>query len=120
MGSIDIGPTYLGKGEMATAPESTRRDLTAARAARADAIEAEKAAATTHYAALQACIHLQNLATLAGMTEAERAILAGPCPQGDDAAPWVTRGLALRLSDMGRSYWRWTGKAQDLRAALRV
>lgn len=27
MGSIDIGPTYLGKGEMATAPESTRRDL---------------------------------------------------------------------------------------------
>ena len=37
MGSIDIGPTYLGKGEMATSPESTRRDLrrvlTAARAA---------------------------------------------------------------------------------------
>jgi hypothetical protein len=36
MGSIDIGPTYLGKGEMATSPESTRRDLrrvlTAARA----------------------------------------------------------------------------------------
>src|SRR3954453_21638879 len=36
MGSIDIGPTSLGKGEMATAPESTRRDLrrvlTAARA----------------------------------------------------------------------------------------
>ncbi len=27
MGSIDIGPTYLGKGEMATAPQSTRRDL---------------------------------------------------------------------------------------------
>src|SRR6185369_3880317 len=27
MGSIDIGPTYLGKGEMATSPESTRRDL---------------------------------------------------------------------------------------------
>ncbi len=27
MGSIDIGPTYLGKGEMATAPGSTRRDL---------------------------------------------------------------------------------------------
>jgi Acyclic terpene utilisation family protein AtuA len=27
MGSIDIGPTYLGKGEMATAPSSTRRDL---------------------------------------------------------------------------------------------
>ena len=27
MGSIDIGPTYLGKGEMATAPEATRRDL---------------------------------------------------------------------------------------------
>ena len=36
MGSIDIGPTYLGKGEMATSPEATRRDLrrvlTAARA----------------------------------------------------------------------------------------
>jgi hypothetical protein len=27
MGSIDIGPTYLGKGEMATAPVATRRDL---------------------------------------------------------------------------------------------
>ncbi len=27
MGSVDIGPTYLGKGEMATAPEATRRDL---------------------------------------------------------------------------------------------
>ncbi len=27
MGSIDIGPTYLGKGKMATAPGSTRRDL---------------------------------------------------------------------------------------------
>jgi hypothetical protein len=27
MGSIDIGPTYLGKGEMATSPTSTRRDL---------------------------------------------------------------------------------------------
>lgn len=27
MGSIDIGPTYLGKGEMATSPASTRRDL---------------------------------------------------------------------------------------------
>jgi hypothetical protein len=27
MGSIDIGPTYLGKGEMATSSESTRRDL---------------------------------------------------------------------------------------------
>jgi hypothetical protein len=27
MGSIDIGPTYLGKGEMATSPEVTRRDL---------------------------------------------------------------------------------------------
>src|SRR3977135_376104 len=27
MGSIDIGPTYLGKGEMATAPSATRRDL---------------------------------------------------------------------------------------------
>jgi hypothetical protein len=27
MGSIDIGPTYLGKGEMATSPVSTRRDL---------------------------------------------------------------------------------------------
>jgi hypothetical protein len=27
MGSIDIGPTYLGKGDMATAPEATRRDL---------------------------------------------------------------------------------------------
>src|ERR1700749_2856569 len=27
MGSIDIGPTYLGKGEIATAPGSTRRDL---------------------------------------------------------------------------------------------
>src|ERR1700685_4043025 len=27
MGSIDIGPTYLGKGEMATAPEATARDL---------------------------------------------------------------------------------------------
>ena len=27
MGSIDIGPTYLGKGEMATSPQSTRRDL---------------------------------------------------------------------------------------------
>jgi len=27
MGSIDIGPTYLGKGEMATSPESTIRDL---------------------------------------------------------------------------------------------
>lgn len=27
MGSIDIGPTYLGKGEMATAPGQTRRDL---------------------------------------------------------------------------------------------
>ena len=27
MGSIDIGPTYLGKGELATSPESTRRDL---------------------------------------------------------------------------------------------
>ena len=27
MGSIDIGPTYLGKGEMATSPGSTRRDL---------------------------------------------------------------------------------------------
>src|SRR4051795_903832 len=27
MGSIDIGPTYLGKGEMATAPAATRRDL---------------------------------------------------------------------------------------------
>jgi Acyclic terpene utilisation family protein AtuA len=27
MGSIDIGPTYLGKGEMATAPAPTRRDL---------------------------------------------------------------------------------------------
>jgi len=36
MGSIDIGPTYLGKGEMATSPEATSRDLrrvlTAARA----------------------------------------------------------------------------------------
>jgi acyclic terpene utilization AtuA family protein len=27
MGSIDIGPSYLGKGEMATAPAATRRDL---------------------------------------------------------------------------------------------
>jgi len=27
MGSIDIGPAYLGKGEMATAPAATRRDL---------------------------------------------------------------------------------------------
>jgi hypothetical protein len=27
MGSIDIGPTYLGKGEMATSPEATSRDL---------------------------------------------------------------------------------------------
>lgn len=27
MGSIDIGPTYLGKGEMATSPQATRRDL---------------------------------------------------------------------------------------------
>lgn len=27
MGSIDIGPTYLGRGEMATAPAATRRDL---------------------------------------------------------------------------------------------
>ena len=27
MGSIDIGPTYLGKGEMATSPGATRRDL---------------------------------------------------------------------------------------------
>ena len=27
MGSIDIGPYYLGSGEMATAPASTRRDL---------------------------------------------------------------------------------------------
>ncbi len=27
MGSIDIGPTYLGSGQMATAPEATRRDL---------------------------------------------------------------------------------------------
>jgi len=27
MGSIDIGPTYLGKGEMATSPEATIRDL---------------------------------------------------------------------------------------------
>ncbi len=27
MGSIDIGPTYLGKGAMATSPEATRRDL---------------------------------------------------------------------------------------------
>ncbi len=27
MGSIDIGPTYLGNGEMATSPEATRRDL---------------------------------------------------------------------------------------------
>src|SRR3984957_2392643 len=27
MGSIDIGPTYLGKGEMATSPEATARDL---------------------------------------------------------------------------------------------
>lgn len=27
MGSIDIGPTYLGNGEMATAPAATRRDL---------------------------------------------------------------------------------------------
>lgn len=27
MGSTDIGPTYLGRGEMATAPEATRRDL---------------------------------------------------------------------------------------------
>ena len=27
MGSVDIGPTYLGKGEMATSPEATRRDL---------------------------------------------------------------------------------------------
>src|ERR1700683_4327808 len=35
MGSIDIGPTYLGKGEMATSPEATRRDLRRAlRAAR--------------------------------------------------------------------------------------
>jgi hypothetical protein len=27
MGSIDIGPAYLGKGEMATSPVATRRDL---------------------------------------------------------------------------------------------
>src|ERR1700712_5810895 len=27
MGSIDIGPSYLGSGHMATAPASTRRDL---------------------------------------------------------------------------------------------
>ncbi|MDQ2801548.1 MAG: DUF1446 domain-containing protein [Pseudomonadota bacterium] len=27
MGSIDIGPTYLGRSEMATAPAATRRDL---------------------------------------------------------------------------------------------
>ncbi len=27
MGSIDIGPSYLGRGEMATAPASTKRDL---------------------------------------------------------------------------------------------
>lgn len=27
MGSIDIGPSYLGRGEMSTAPASTRRDL---------------------------------------------------------------------------------------------
>ena len=27
MGSIDIGPTYLGSGHLATAPASTRRDL---------------------------------------------------------------------------------------------
>jgi hypothetical protein len=27
MGSIDIGPSYLGRGEMATAPAATKRDL---------------------------------------------------------------------------------------------
>ncbi len=27
MGSIDIGPSYLGRGELATAPAATRRDL---------------------------------------------------------------------------------------------
>ena len=27
MGSTDIGPSYLGRGEMATAPDATRRDL---------------------------------------------------------------------------------------------
>src|SRR6516225_8141834 len=27
MGSIDIGPYYLGSGELATAPAATRRDL---------------------------------------------------------------------------------------------
>ena len=27
MGSIDIGPSYLGRGELATAPAATKRDL---------------------------------------------------------------------------------------------
>jgi len=92
----------------------------AARATSDAAIAAEKAASAAHFAALQACIHLQNLAALAELTEAERATLAQPYPpQGNAARPWVTMGLAVWLRGPVPA-WKWTGKAQDLRAALGV
>lgn len=92
----------------------------AARAQRDAAIAAEKSASAAYFAALRACIHLRDLAALAELTEAERAALAQPYPpQGNAARPWVT----LRLAVWQRGpvpVWKWTGKAQDLRAALGV
>ena len=91
----------------------------AARAQRDAAIAAEKVASAAYFAALQHCIHLQNLAALAAMTDAERATLRGPCPQGDAARPWVTLRLAVWQGGPVPA-WKWTGKAKDLRAALGV
>ena len=46
MGSIDIGPYYLGAGRMATAPAATRRDLRKViRAAQSPALTAPRIAA---------------------------------------------------------------------------
>ena len=92
----------------------------AARAQRDAAIAAEKSASAAYFAALRHCIPLQNLAALAELTEAERAALAQPYPpQGNAARPWVTMGLAVWQRGPV-PVWKWTGKAQDLRAALGV
>lgn len=109
-------PTQILEAQRAVDQALAARD--AARAQRDAAIEAEKSAYAAYFAALRHCIHLQNLAALAKLTEAERAALAQPYPpQGNAARPWVT----LRLAVWQRGpvpVWKWTGKAQDLRAAL--
>ena len=111
-------PTQILEAQRAVDLALAARNAT--RATRDAAIAAEKAASAAHFAALRHCIHLQNLAALAELTEAERAALAQPYPpQGKAARPWVT----LRLAVWQRGpvpAWKWTGKAQDLRAALGV